>query len=233
MVISAETWLRKTRYRVLLLASLLVIILPAFHKYVPFPEILFLSSMSFLFVQSMVVARFDHSLSKFFRYAIALLLLAIIWVQPAGVKSGGLEMLKLTSQAVFFGFVIFSLFKYITRASAITTNVIVVVVIVYLLMGIIAGNISALLFLALHESFAFPEWIDSPGYVDFLYFGFVAMTTTGFGDITPVSSEAKTFTYLLAITGQLYVAIVIAVIVGKYLSGRGSSESNKHSKLKF
>jgi len=223
MVIHTETWLRKTRYRLLLLAALLVIILPASYRYFPFAEIFFLLSMSFLFVQSMVVAKFDHSISKFFSYIIAILLLAIIWMQPAGVKSGSLEMIKLLSQVIFLGFVILSLLKFVKRSSAINSNVILVVVIVYLLMGIIAGNISALLFLALPESFAFPEWIDSPGYVDFLYFGFVAMTTTGFGDITPVSSEAKTFTYLLAITGQLYVAIVIAVIVGKYLSGKNQA----------
>jgi voltage-gated potassium channel len=215
-----EIWLKKARFRMLLIAALLVLIIPAFHRYIPFPDLLFVVSMSFLFVQSIVVARFERSLSRFLRFAIAAILLAILWMKPAGINSDMLEIFKLLIQALFFGFVIYFLLKFVTKAKTITSNVILVVVIIYLLMGIIAGNISYLLYLTLPHSFAFPEWIDSPGYVDFLYFGFVAMSTTGFGDIAPAGNEAKTFAYLIAITGQLYVAIVIAVIVGKYLAGK-------------
>jgi hypothetical protein len=225
MVRKVGAWLEKTRYRLLISAALLVISLPAFYHYVPFPELLFMVSMSFLLVQSMVVAKYEHVLSKYLRYGLAFLLLAIIWIQPAGVYSEGLQIAKLLSQALFFGFVIYSLLKFVSKAHAIDSNVILVVVTVYLLMGIIAGDIAFLLHLNLPQSFTFPEMIETPGYVDFLYFGFVAMTTTGFGDITPANLEAKTFTYLLAITGQMYVAIVVAVIVGKYLSGK--SETGK------
>lgn len=225
MVMRPETWLKKARFRMLLIAALLVLIIPAFHRYILFPDLLFVMSMSFLFVQSIVVARFERSLSRFMRFAIAAILLAILWMKPAGINSDMLEIFKLLIQALFFGFVIYFLLKFVTKAKTITSNVILVVVIIYLLMGIIAGNISYLLYLTLPQSFAFPEWIDSPGYVDFLYFGFVAMSTTGFGDIAPSGNEAKTFAYLIAITGQLYVAIVIAVIVGKYLAGK--NESNR------
>lgn len=222
-MIKTETWLKKTRYRLLLAAALLVIILPAFYHYIPFPEVLFMVSMSFLLVQSMVVAKYERALSKYLRFIIALLLLAIVWIQPAGGQSDTLQIIKLISQALFFGFVIYSLLKFVTKAASINSNVILVVVTVYLLMGIIAGDISFLFYRVLPQSFAFPEWIDSPGYVDFLYFGFITMSTTGFGDITPAGKEVQTFAYLLAIIGQLYVAIVIAVIVGKYLTGKNNS----------
>lgn len=224
MVKKPEAWLRKTRFRLLLAAALLVIILPAFYRYIPFPELFFMVSMSFLLVQSIVVAKYEHTLSRYFRFIIALILLAIIWVQPAGGRSDAFQIVKLISQALFFGFVIYSLLKFVSDSSTISSNVILVVVIVYLLMGIVAGDISFILYLLLPQSFAFPDWMDAPGYVDFLYFGFVAMTTTGFGDITPMSNEAKTFTYLLAIVGQMYVAIVIAVIVGKYLAGKNEKK---------
>lgn len=210
----------KTRYRLLLAAALLVIILPAFHSYVPLPELLLVVSMSFLFIQGMLVAKFDKSISKWPRYAILIMLLAILWIEPAGFSHKSIGIVKLLSQALFFGFVIYLLIRFVTKSIEINSNVIVVVVIIYLIMGIIAGNLSFLLFLTLPDSFAFPEWISQPSYVDFLYFGFIAMSTTGFGDITPICNEAKTFTYLLAITGQLYIAIVIAMIVGKYLTSK-------------
>jgi uncharacterized membrane protein len=67
------------------------------------------------------------------------------------------------------------------------------------------------------NAYRFPETIVRPEFVDFLYFSFVTMTTVGFGDITPTCNETQTLTYLSAVTGQLYVAIVVAMIVGKYI----------------
>jgi uncharacterized membrane protein len=53
---------------------------------------------------------------------------------------------------------------------------------------------------------------------DYLYFSFVTMTTLGYGDITPVSSFAKSVTTLIAVMGQLYLTILVAMLVGKFLS---------------
>jgi hypothetical protein len=40
----------------------------------------------------------------------------------------------------------------------------------------------------------------------------------GYGDITPVSSFAKSVTTLIAVMGQLYLTILVAMLVGKFLS---------------
>lgn len=53
---------------------------------------------------------------------------------------------------------------------------------------------------------------------DYLYFSFVTMTTLGYGDVTPVSAFAKSVTMTIAVTGQFYMTILIAILVGKYLS---------------
>jgi hypothetical protein len=56
------------------------------------------------------------------------------------------------------------------------------------------------------------------GFHDFLYFSFVTLTTLGYGDVTPVSAFAKSATIIIAVTGQLYLTILIAMLVGKFLS---------------
>jgi hypothetical protein len=56
------------------------------------------------------------------------------------------------------------------------------------------------------------------GFHDFLYFSFVTLTTLGYGDVTPVSAFAKSVTLIIAVTGQLYLTILIAMLVGKFLS---------------
>lgn len=48
----------------------------------------------------------------------------------------------------------------------------------------------------------------------FLYFSFVTMTTLGFGDITPKSPQAGAFVNAQAIIGQMYLAVLVARLVG-------------------
>jgi len=87
-------------------------------------------------------------------------------------------------------------------------------------MGIIGGNLAFLLYDFYPNAFIFPERIAQPTFTDFLYFSFITMATVGYGDITPAIAQTETFAYLLAVTGQLYVAIIIAMLVGKYLVAR-------------
>ena len=54
-----------------------------------------------------------------------------------------------------------------------------------------------------------------------MYFTFINLTTTGFGDFLPLTPLAKSLSVLISITGQLYTAIIIAMLVGKYLNKSG------------
>jgi hypothetical protein len=52
------------------------------------------------------------------------------------------------------------------------------------------------------------------------------MGTVGYGDIVPKTPFAKTFSILVGISGQLYVAIIISMLVGKFSSSIHSIEEN-------
>jgi len=52
----------------------------------------------------------------------------------------------------------------------------------------------------------------------FQYFSTITITTVGFGDIVPVTPGARIATGLEAISGQLYLAIVIATLVGRVVA---------------
>jgi len=53
----------------------------------------------------------------------------------------------------------------------------------------------------------------------FQYFSTITLTTVGYGDIVPVTPAARLTTGMEAITGQLYLAVVIAILVSR-VSGR-------------
>jgi hypothetical protein len=49
-----------------------------------------------------------------------------------------------------------------------------------------------------------------------LYFSLVTLVTLGYGDILPNSDVTKMLAVIEAVVGQFYVAVVVAVLVGKY-----------------
>jgi hypothetical protein len=53
---------------------------------------------------------------------------------------------------------------------------------------------------------------------DAFYFSFVTLTTLGYGDITPVHHVARAFATLEAVVGPLYLAILIARLVGLHIA---------------
>jgi voltage-gated potassium channel len=49
------------------------------------------------------------------------------------------------------------------------------------------------------------------------YFVFITYTTVGFGDILPVSDIGMAFAKFVAMSGQIYISVIIAILIGKYL----------------
>jgi voltage-gated potassium channel len=48
----------------------------------------------------------------------------------------------------------------------------------------------------------------------FIYYSFVTLTTTGYGDILALKSLSRTFSWLEAVVGQVYLAVWISQLVG-------------------
>jgi len=53
---------------------------------------------------------------------------------------------------------------------------------------------------------------------DYLYFSFTTLTTLGYGDITPLTDRAYALTIVEAVIGQFYLAVLIASLVGRFIS---------------
>lgn len=53
-----------------------------------------------------------------------------------------------------------------------------------------------------------------------LYFSIVTMTPTGYGDLTPVTSQARSLASLEQVAGHFYMAVVMARLVGLYQSAK-------------
>ena len=67
---------------------------------------------------------------------------------------------------------------------------------------------------------------------DLLYFSFVTLTTVGFGDILPQTIISKRLVIFEAATGCIYLAVIIAMIVGRYMSMEAKQGSESEINLK-
>jgi hypothetical protein len=53
------------------------------------------------------------------------------------------------------------------------------------------------------------------------YYTFITYTSTGYGDLLPIGKVAMSVSKFIVITGQIYISIVIAIIIGKYMQVKG------------
>jgi len=105
--------------------------------------------------------------------------------------------------------------RSILIAREISRNVIFGALCGYILIGYIGT------FLNMAVSVIYPGSYNIPGELntmEALYYSFVTMTTLGYGEILPISEQARAITIILSILGPMYVAILIAMLVGKYAS---------------
>ena len=105
----------------------------------------------------------------------------------------------------------------------IDSNRIIGAVSIYFLLGLAWAFIYALIELTIPGSFDLRSETSADGQHsaflrEFIYYSNVTLTTLGYGDIVPLSRPARLFTTLEAMAGQLYVAIVIARLVGLQIS---------------
>ena len=122
-----------------------------------------------------------------------------------------------SSFAAALGFVFLSVWavaKQVVIGNEISANRVVGTVSLYLLLGVLWAILYAIVEQISAGSFSgMSEPLTQGWSSDWLYFSFVTMTTLGYGDITPVHRIARTLSWLQAVVGQFYVAVVIAWLV--------------------
>ena len=110
---------------------------------------------------------------------------------------------------------------YVLRGGRVTTDRIFAAVCVYLLIGyawtfayVLVEELQPASFVALSHA-APNDYVSRV--LQMRYFSFITLTTVGYGDIVPHSSWARTLAVLEAITGQIYLTVLVARLVGLHI----------------
>lgn len=70
------------------------------------------------------------------------------------------------------------------------------------------------------NAFSQPMEQGSHTFHTLIYFSYVTLTTLGYGDISPASDIARNLAVLEALTGTLFLAVLISRLVGSYVSSK-------------
>jgi hypothetical protein len=116
------------------------------------------------------------------------------------------------------------LLKYVFRPEIMTTDKLFGAAAAYLMIGSFWATLYALTNLLYPGSFVGLGDARNNELMDYLYFSYTALTSTGFGDIVPKTRPARAICNLEQLTGTLYVAILIARLAGIYPPMRPSDE---------
>ena len=135
------------------------------------------------------------------------------------LDESGLSNLHLVILIVFYIWVTWLAIGQVLFSGPVDSNRIVGAICVYLLLGLIW----ALCYLLIAQLVpgAYNGLEQAPWHENFsaaAYYSYVTLTTLGYGDISPVVPIARFLVYMEAITGVLYMAILVASLVGIRLS---------------
>ncbi|MBI1816354.1 MAG: two pore domain potassium channel family protein [Deltaproteobacteria bacterium] len=135
------------------------------------------------------------------------------------------------SWLLFFSYVTWSLLRSLLKQREVTGETITLSVSIYLLLGICWGLLYVVIFARHPEAFQFPTPTPSDigeayRFPILLYFSFTTLSTIGYGDITPLTLQARYAAVAEGITGQFYLAILVARLVGMQMSRAATPPTN-------
>ncbi|MCF8031882.1 MAG: potassium channel family protein [Desulfarculaceae bacterium] len=166
-----------------------------------------------------------HKRRVFILSVILLLAGLVLTLGEFGLRNRILEAVGCGFLVVFLIMVLVGIMRDVMSTEKVTFDTISGALCGYLLLGILWGFAFQAIEMLWPGSFEFSGTVynsmtssDYAGHnwVVLFYFSFVTLTTTGYGDITPLSNVAGQLAITEAVVGQFYMVVLVARLVAVY-----------------
>jgi len=141
-----------------------------------------------------------------------------------------IDVSQLIKDEIVFAFFLFAyttyrIFMHIIKSRDVTTEILSASICVYLLIGLAWATLYVIVDMFYPGSFMDTDGKPLQDGPDFLFFSYVTLTTVGYGNIEAISDQARSLASLEALSGQLYLTIMVARLVGLHISKPKTKES--------
>ena len=154
---------------------------------------------------------------KFFLAAVSLALILAGASVPARMYHGGLEILVLVAWSATMLLVPVAILRKIGKefmGEGVDLEVVLGALCAYLYIGTYFAFLYDVMANLSKSPFFAQPGADSR--LNYLYFSFITLTTTGYGDISPAFGPGQMIAVTEAVIGQLYLVSVVAIVVSAY-----------------
>lgn len=200
---------------------------------VPYPSLAVLAHASLSVAMLFAVYTVQkQQQQRSFAMVLLLPLLALYWLGIYDIVSFS----KLGSDLFFvlyFGLLVYSYVRQIIRSPRVTTNLLYATFCLYLIIGLFWGSLYTLLDELMPGAYSgiLLDNVPDRSIHVYNYFSMVTLTTLGYGDITPQTAGAAALCQMEAIVGQFFTAVLVAWLVGMYISDRQNKREKKVDRL--
>ena len=232
-------WFDRNRFTILGISILMFFMFPTFLETIIDPLI-----SQAIYVSLIVLASINlmQGFGKKIVFAVlGLIAFVILWgTKFFANETRFYEVFLFGSFILFFSMIAYNLFRQMRRIKQMDESMVIASITGYLLLGTLAFLTFCVVEMVFPGSFTISRevlnthqdidsFIDMTKYSkhiinDLFYFSFISMSTIGYGDIFPVGQVAKKVAVLVGIMGPFYIAIVVATIVGKFMSDNSSKK---------
>lgn len=132
---------------------------------------------------------------------------------------------------LFFAYITWNELRAVLRQREVTGETISMSISIYLLMAMTWATFYIVLYYLQPHAFGFggPTPPGTQVFPVLVYFSLTTISTIGFGDITPLTLQSRYAAVAEGITGQFYLAILVARLVGIYMSNSNTQDSRNQN----
>ncbi|MCU0354947.1 MAG: potassium channel family protein [Cytophagales bacterium] len=148
--------------------------------------------------------------------------LVCAWLHVVYPEKHGIQNINLVAFSIFLLIHTLVLLNRVVYAKQVNRATVLSCVNVYIFIGFLGACVACLIELDMPGSYNIATKNQTPEFYQFLYYSFVTLGTLGYGDVLPQNAFSQSLAIVLILVGQFYMAIIMALIIGKYLNGKGT-----------
>jgi hypothetical protein len=149
----------------------------------------------------------------------------VLWLIVIALPFEAVEIIRHLLLVAFLAYVIYVMLGAIFESRQVTFNIVCASLCIYLLLGLawaltysVDDAMDPTAFTCTVGGTKHPGWMRlGRGEATALYFSFATLTTLGYGDLVPTSPISRMLATMEAITGPLYLAVLVARLVGMHI----------------